>query len=203
MTNSIFWTKWAAIGQVLGAFGTFAAVAVSLHLARRSEKPKLLLTCGIRLIIDPMQAHGESRPQVIDITVRNQGLITAHVSQYGWETSRSPFKWPTWASKQFAIQMPGLTGLGKDPPVEVKPGTRQSTILDFQNFKDGIMGKSGKPLFARKWPIFGLRSTAVYIVAHLESGLSIKHRVESDLEKELYEIEFDRTRQAGSFKSNL
>lgn len=195
MTDEPFWTKWSAIGQILGAAGTFAAVVVSLHLARRAEKPKLKLECGVRVIIDPLYQGKGPRPRVVDITARNYGHLTAHISQYGWQTGLWFLKWPNWLTKQFAIQIPGDTGLGTNPPLELAPGTRRSSILNLTQFIDGIKKKTGEPFFARRWPIFGLRPTSIYVVAHLESGVTIRQRVEKVFEKVLFEAEAERLKE--------
>lgn len=187
------WNKWAAIGQLAGAVGTFAAVLTSLYLSRRAERPKLKLIAGVRLIVDP-DADGDF-PKVIDTTVRNAGTLTAHVSQYGWRTGRWRFKWPNWLARQHAIQQPGQLGLSFDPPFELPPGQRRTTLLGYDNFMHWIGEKKGEPFFARVWPVLGLRRTAVWTVAYLESGVSIIARVEPDLAEDLFQAEARRLAQ--------
>lgn len=200
MAEELFWTKWSAIAQILAAIGTLAAVVVSLYLARRGEKPKLVLTAGIRLIISP----GEEGPfpRIVDITVRNKGVLSAHVSQYGWQTGVWRLKWPSWLARQYAVQNAGQTGHGVDPPFELPPGQRRSSVLDYENFLNGIEGMSGAPFFARNWPLFGLRPAPTYIVAYLESGLSIKAAIESGLAKALFEAERNRARKSAAAPSD-
>jgi hypothetical protein len=190
MAEELFWTKWSAIAQILAAVGTLAAVVVSLYLARRGEKPKLVLTAGIRLVITP----GEEGPfpRIVDITVRNKGVLSAHISQYGWQTGVWRLKWPSWLARQRAVQNPGLTGYGVDPPFELPPGQKRLSALDYDNFLEGIEGMSGDPFFARRWPLIGLRPTPAYIVAYLESGITIKAPVESDFASALFETECRR-----------
>ena len=189
MIDSEFWSKWAAIGQIVGALGTFAAVITSLYLSRRSEKPRLKVDAGVRMLI----GHGSKKPypEYISITVRNVGTQTAHVTQFGWRTGLWKFSWPAWLKVQHAIQTPGMLGIGEDPPFVVPPGTKRDTILDKKQFIEGIAKKSGGPFFARDWPIFNRRPTAIYIVAHLESGMSVSARVEENLEHELFAAERD------------
>lgn len=187
MSDELFWTKWSAIGQIVGAIGALAAAIVALYLARRSEKPRVKLSAGVRSVF---QAGDEPPfPQIISLTIRNQGLTTAHVSQWGWRTGFWPLHWPAWARRQYAIQNCGTTDLGTDPPFELAPGTRQVTILDHDNFIEGIQEKSGSAFFARNWPVFGLRPTPIFVVAHLESGLSVQARAEPELQKVLFETE--------------
>jgi hypothetical protein len=172
---------------LLGAAATLAAVIVSLYLALRSEKPRLKLSAGISLVIG--DGDEPPYPQIIDLTVRNFGSLTAHVSQYGWQTGTWRWKWPDFLARQHAIQIPGATGYGKNPPFELAPGKRETSILNFDNFIEGISKKAGPPFFARKWPLLGLRPTPVYVVAHLESGLSLKEPVQSELAKQLFNAE--------------
>jgi hypothetical protein len=193
------WNRWAAIGQLAGAIGTFAAVITSLYLTLRAERPKLRLTAGVRLVID-VQAEGEF-PKVIELTVRNAGSLTAHISQFGWQTGRWPLKSPAWLARQYAVQQPGELGAGTDPPYELPPGQRRSTILDFGNFLGWIRRKKGPPFFARAWPGLGVRRTSIWIVAFLESGVSIKARVEPDFADDLLQAEVQR--MAGARRSQI
>ena len=189
MNDSEFWSKWSAIGQIVGALGTFAAVITSLYLSRRSEKPRLKVDAGIRMLIG--QGSTKPYPEYISITVRNVGTQTAHVTQFGWRTGLWKFSWPAWLKIQYAIQTPGMLGIGEDPPFVVPPGTKRDTILDKKHFFEGIAKKSGGPFFARDWPFLNRRRTAIYIVANLESGMSVSARVEESLEHQLFVAERD------------
>ncbi|MEO5611369.1 MAG: hypothetical protein ABIT68_01195 [Sphingomicrobium sp.] len=186
MIVGLDWNKWAAIGQLVGAAGTFAAVVLSPYLARRAEKPKLNLSAGIRIII--AQGNEPPYPEVIDLTLRNIGSLTTHISQFGWQTGRWPFSHPRWAIRQYAIQMAGDTGMGTNPPYELPPGQRRTSILDHDQFFDGLQQKRGV-FFARNWPMLGLIRTPIWVVAHLESGVLIRERVERDLARALFEAE--------------
>jgi hypothetical protein len=200
MDEELYWSRIASIGQILGALGTFLAVLVSLYLARRGEKPKLSLRATIGVLINP----GEEGPfpRIIDITVRNKGVLNAHVSQYGWQTGVWRFKWPSWLARQFAVQNAGQTGLGVDPPFELPPGQRRTTVLDHHNFLDGIAEMAGEPFFARRLPLIGLRPTPIYVVAHLESGMSVKAPVDSALARALFEVESRRAAMAAAKPAN-
>lgn len=181
------WNKWAAIGQLAGAAASFAAVVTSLYLAKRAEKPKLILRAGQRIILSP-GATGPA-PEVIDITIRNAGVLTAHISQFGWRAGRWPFKRPLWAIRQVAIQLPGDMGLGTHTPFELPPGQRRTMIINQENFMSWLAEKKGEPFFARQWPLLGLRRTPIWVVAHLENGLTIRSRVERELAEALYQAE--------------
>ena len=187
MSGTEFWTKWSAIGQIAGAFGTFAAVITSLYLSRRGEKPRLNICAGVRILIS--QGSTKPYPEYVSITVRNVGTQTAHVTQFGWRTGLWKWKWPAWLKRQHAIQTSGMLRISEDPPFVVPPGTKRDTMLNKELFLESIANKSGGPFFAKDWPVLRRRPTAIFIVAHLESGISVSARVEDELADELFAAE--------------
>ena len=188
---NIDWNKWAAIGQIAGAVGSFAAVATALYLARREERPKLRLTAGIRISIG--QGDLAPYPEFVVITVRNIGLTTAHLNQFGWQTGAWRFSKPKWLARQYAVQTTGQTGMGFNPPYEVPPGQSRSTFLRLPDFVAGIKTKKGKAFFAREWPKLGTRETPIYVTAHLESGMTVSALVEKSLAEKLWNAEKERS----------
>lgn len=185
------WNKWAAIGQIAGALGSFAAVATALYLARREERPKLRLNAGIRIIIG--HGDGPPYPEFVVVTIRNTGLTTAHINQFGWRTGSWRFSRPKWLTRQFAVQTPGQTGMGFDPPYEVPPGQSRSTFLRMPDFLAGIEKKKGPSFFAREWPRLGVRRTSIFVTVHLESGITVVTLVEKDLVERLWNAEKKRS----------
>ena len=83
MDESILWEKVAAIGQVAGAVATFAAVVVSLWIARSERRAHIKARAGLRLI-----AYGDGSPfeDAISILITNHGMWPVHVSSVGWKT---------------------------------------------------------------------------------------------------------------------
>ena len=82
--------------------------------------------------------------------------------------------------------------MGHETPYEVPPGQSRSTFLRMADFLASVEEKKGRALFAKEWPRFGLRHTPIYVVAHLESGISISALVEKDLAERLWGAEQKR-----------
>lgn len=76
------WELYNSFSNWLSAIGTLTAVIVSLHLARRSGKPRVSVSVGHRLIITP----GDNRkpPEVIVFRIVNTGDRTIRVTNIGW-----------------------------------------------------------------------------------------------------------------------
>lgn len=183
------WEKVAAIGQVVGAAGTFAAVYVALHLARRSERPKLRLSVGKRLVV----GFGEQdSPDILNFTIQNLGLTSAHVMQFGWRVGRWPFRFPEFLARGYAIQTFSSNIYGYPPPYEVPPGQRRTSDMEYNSFFKSLESMTGEPFFSKRWPLLGLRGRPVYAVVHLENGIEVSTRVENGFEKDLHKSERDR-----------
>jgi hypothetical protein len=181
---SVDWTKWAAIGQLVGAAGTLAAVVTSLWLSNRSSRPRLKITCGIRLLIG--EGDQAPFPELIQFSIRNVGERDAHVEQIGWRTGGWPFHRPGWIAPQFAIQLFGTVAGSANPPFIVPVGQRRDSLLSLPQTIENISTRSGRdPFFARQWPYWGLRRTKIRAVVHLANGLSRSSQVEPDLEVRL------------------
>lgn len=180
----IDWTKWSAIGQIAGAAGTFAAVITSLWLAVRSGRPRLRISCGIRIVIE--SGSEAPFPELIQVDIRNVGQQDAHVEQIGWRTGRWRLRYPKWLRQQHAIQLFGNVLDSANPPFVIPVGQRRTALLDLPQSLENILARSGdEPFFARKWPLLGMRSTAIYAVVFLANGQKRSARVERNLELRL------------------
>jgi hypothetical protein len=73
----------SAIGQVAGAASTVGAVIVSLHLARRSERPSIRLRCRLAT-----KRPGSPEACYIDIAVANTGTRKERITSIGWKVRR-------------------------------------------------------------------------------------------------------------------
>jgi hypothetical protein len=79
-----------ALGIWAGAVATFAAVVVSLRLARRAERPRLAVKVDQWAYIDPAKVSDpgnvrvEDFPDVIVLTVTNLGLTRARIDSVYW-----------------------------------------------------------------------------------------------------------------------
>lgn len=78
------------VGIWLAAFATVAAVVVSLYLSNRSEKVKLRVTIGIRIMLEgrPLSNRGEH----VWVGITNRGRRDAVVSSIGWSIGKGKSK---------------------------------------------------------------------------------------------------------------
>src|SRR4051794_17228391 len=72
---------WNTVGTWLAGIATFAAVIVSLHLARRSERLKLKVLAGIRLVVG---GDGTPPEEHLNISVTHLGDRAVVVNTVGW-----------------------------------------------------------------------------------------------------------------------
>lgn len=114
------WTREQTIGLVgaLGtwaaAFATFAAVAVSLRLARRSERIDLKINCGVRADI---AGDGTPPRRFIGIAVVSRQDRPVSIDWVGWKVGRG-------RTAQHVIQMLSPTSVSRVPMQLVHHGQR-------------------------------------------------------------------------------
>jgi hypothetical protein len=81
---------WEVLGTWAAAVATFAAVIVSLRLARRAERPQLRIRADLRLLLDPAKVadpenvRRDQLPEMIFLDMANVGLTTARITSVGW-----------------------------------------------------------------------------------------------------------------------
>lgn len=73
------------IGTWVAAVATFAAVAVALYLSRRSERIRLKVTAGIRLLL---LDSGVPSDRIVLINFVNLGDRTVVVNSVGWKIGK-------------------------------------------------------------------------------------------------------------------
>lgn len=173
----LFWTKVAALGQVGGAVATLAAVIVSLWIALRGHRPRIRLVVGERLIFGALPEEGL---RVLMFSVINAGQRPVHVSGLGWRTGwvRSG---PRFLRSQVAVQVTGSIPYGKPPPYELQPGAEQSSYALMESVLDNTRKMSGHPLFARAWPLLGMRRTRIRGYVFTADGYSFLVEAEKTL----------------------
>ena len=83
---------WEMLGTWAAAIATFAAVIVSLRLARRAEMPKLTVSCDERLLLDPAvirdpgNVQPDEMPAMIFLVVTNIGMTRVRINSVGWHS---------------------------------------------------------------------------------------------------------------------
>ena len=79
MDDGLFWLALGSIAQVLAAAATFAAVLVSLRLARQSSEPRLIFSVHLTAV------PGEEWEEEISLIVSNVGPLPEKIIGVGWE----------------------------------------------------------------------------------------------------------------------
>ena len=111
---------WNTIGTWLAGIATFAAVVVSLHLARRSERIKLKVLAGLRLVV---RGDGTPPEEHLNISVTNLGDRTVLVNTVGWAVGKRK-------QRQYCIQT--VSGPWTSQyPVELAHGKQASFMVSF------------------------------------------------------------------------
>lgn len=76
------WELYNSFSNWLSAIGTLAAVIVSLHLARRTGRPRATVSVGHRLVITPGEKG--KPPEVVVFRIVNTGDRTIRITNIGW-----------------------------------------------------------------------------------------------------------------------
>lgn len=165
-TDEAFWLKLGAISQAAAAIGTFLAVALSLWLSTRHNKPKVLLKVGERLILGSTRAADEN---LLMFLVANAGSRPAKITHFGWETG-----WLDWGphflKKQYAVQTFGGTSFTLQVPFELHVGLDGACYAQMDNVLNWAREKKGPPFFTRDVPLLGRKRTRVRAYAMTADG---------------------------------
>jgi hypothetical protein len=181
----LFWTAAAAIGQIVGALFTAAAVAVSLWVVLTERREKLQFAAGRRVIIGAL-------PQTLDVVafeLVNLGLSSVHVTTLGWRTGWLS-RGPDWMRYRHAVQLFG-SGLGSEPPCDLAPGRRMSSAFPLSSATEERPATDD--IFApRKVPLLGWCRPPVYATVYTARGTHIAIRVETPLRDALTQERLSR-----------
>jgi hypothetical protein len=93
--NRELWRFINTFAPWFSALGTFTAVVVSLYLARRGDRLRLRLRCGIRIRI-PMGAAPGPKSRFVNLEVINVGRRPARIANLYWKTGvlrRKTYVW--------------------------------------------------------------------------------------------------------------
>lgn len=159
---------WEVVGIWFTGIATFAAVLLSLALARR-EGIRMTISAGVRDLIRP--GTEPPFPEVLSITVRNIGSRPAPIEGVAWR--RRP-----WSSR-YAYQFFDLAGGFPGPPVTVDVGKSVTFMLPLSDRRRVRWGEEFLDDFAGRYPSLGVRLVRVH--AWTPAG----HRCSSFLESSL------------------
>lgn len=178
--EALFWEKVAALGQVAGAIATFAAVCVSLWLARSERRAHVRARAGLRMIF---AGDGSPFEDVISVQVTNHSLRSARISSVGWRTGWMKYG-PRWLAFQHAVQKfdrPISSISSPRPPFDLGPGQEVTFYLSPEPFKKG--GEWRNSFFNRHFPWRQNPSPAkICTVVSIVASKAVVTRVERSLE---------------------
>ena len=104
--------SWGSVADWVAGTGSFSAVIVALYLARSSNRVKLRVHIGHRIMIATGQ-KGDP-PEYLQIGVVNTGSRVSRVTNVGYKIGIR--------KKQFAIQVTGESSLSSPLPIELRDG---------------------------------------------------------------------------------
>ena len=142
---------WDVIGIWFTGIATFAAVLVSLALARR-EGIRITISAGVRDLVLP--GTELPFPEMLSITVRNIGSRPAPIEGIAWR--RRP-----WSSR-YAYQLFDSTGGYPGPPRTVDVGQSTTFMLPLSHTSRIRWGAEFLNDFAGRWPGLGARLVRVH-----------------------------------------
>lgn len=159
---------WEVVGIWFTGSATFAAVLVSLALARR-EGIRITISAGVRDLVRP--GTEPPFPEMLAITVRNIGSRPAPIEGIAWR--RRP-----WSSR-YAYQLFDLTGGFPGPPRTVDVGQSTTFMLPLSDTSRIRWGAEFLHDFAGRWPPLGAR------LVRVSTWTPAGHRCSSFLEPSL------------------
>ena len=113
---------WNAVGTWIAGIATFAAVVVSLHLARRNERVRLKVFAGLRLVF---RGDGTPPEEHLNIGVTNLGERAITVNTVGWAVGRGK-------KRRYCIQ-PVSGQWTAQYPIELPHGKSASFMVSFNH----------------------------------------------------------------------
>lgn len=112
---------WNAIGTWLASIATFLAVFVSLYLARKAERVRIMVNVGIRLVF---AGDGSPAEEHVGITVVNQGDRPVTINSVGWRVGKRK-------QSRFCIQ-PVAGQYTHQYPKQLAHGEQASFLVSFK-----------------------------------------------------------------------
>jgi hypothetical protein len=181
MDQPLFWTKIGAIGEVAGAVATFAAVCVSLWLARSEQRPHIKVQAGLRLLF---AGDGSPFTDVISIRVTNFGLRPVRISSVGWRTGWMK-RGPKWLTYQHAVQkfdFPVPMVSSQTLPCDLGAGQEVLFYISPEPFKKA--DDTSRTFFSRRLPWRHKSTpTKICVAVFMVASRTLMTRVEPNLEK--------------------
>lgn len=169
------WTLINSFADWFSAFGTIAAVVVSLHLARRDNSPRLKIFAGHRLLVQQGVPNPENQDYLV-IGVTNVGLRDVQVTNIGWKIGV--------LRKQFGIQTIEPIQLSSTIPTKLSDGEEARYLIPLFDGKD--WAKRFYKDFLAPNPRVRVRLT--WLQVHTSVGKTFKARIEPGLQRKILEL---------------
>jgi len=113
---------WNAIGTWIAGFATFTAVVLSLYLARRSEKVRLKVHAGLRVIF---VGDGSPPDEHLQIDVTNLADRPITINSIGWAVGKGK-------KRKLCVQ-PVASRFSSEYPLELTHGKSANFMVSFNN----------------------------------------------------------------------
>ena len=170
---------WNTVGTWVAGIATFAAVCVSLYLARRAERVRLDFRVFLMLLI---QGNGAPTAEYIVFSVTNLGERPITISGVSW-------KLPNLVKRTRALQQfPGGTW-GQQPPIELQHGKKADFVIPLDDPDDWTPYFCGTYLKnLRDWQVKMLRAVASTTV-----GQTVSARPGKDIFERIFEVRRSRS----------
>jgi hypothetical protein len=166
MPDRQFWTFINSFAPWASALASSAAVVTALYLARRGDRIRLRVRCGIRVIIQ-QGAQAGPRPEYVNLEVTNVGRRTATIQTLFWTARFFRKKKMIWIAPQNAYSKP--------IPVTLADGETanwMAPLKEFdENFADVARDDVGTCLGALSVRAGVLTTTGVGFSARIEQRL--------------------------------
>jgi hypothetical protein len=177
----LFWTQVGAIGQLVGAIATAAAVIVSLWVVQSDRRAQIKIWASLMVTF---AGDGSPYEDVIVIRITNHGLRLVRVTTVGWRTG-----WwssgPSWLRYKHAVQMfdrPVSQLSSPSPPFDLEPGREISLYLQPDTYTERPDLRD--EFFNRKLPLAS-KGTPTKVCVHVSmvAAKAVTTRVRPTLEK--------------------
>ena len=181
---TLLWTKIAAVGQVVGALATAAAVIVSLWIVISDRRYALDVAIGIRL---RFVGDGSPEEKLVAYNVTNTGQRSFRINSIGWRTGWISGLFskivPRFMRTRHAIQIAEDHHFSTQLPCDVNPGNSVFFFIDCQRFAQDRTDNDND-FFNRIMPFckFKIRPP-IHGVVHIVGAKPKYYRVEKSLRR--------------------
>lgn len=157
---------WGVVGAWVAGIATFAAVVVSLRLARKVEEVRLKVHAGVRLLV---RGDGTPAEKNIEIGVTNIADRPVTIDSVGWAIGKGK-------NRQYCLQ--NVSGPHSSQyPVELAHGKRASFLVSLKHTPD--WPKDFATMFAKSVDDRYLKTLVAQV--HTSVGKTIEAKAEKGL----------------------